>query len=139
MSTVLVQLLLILVMFSEDALDFILDMTASLTLVPYLFAARYALKLTLTRETYQVGRSLRPDMLIAGAATFYTMFLIWAAGWPKLLLSLVLYLPAIVLYWRARRENGDEIFAPYEVAIYALVTLGGIAGLYGVLSGAIVL
>lgn len=139
MSTGLVQLLLLLVLFSEDALDFILDMTASLTLVPYLFAAGYALKLTRTRETYGDGRSLWPDMLIAGAATLYTLFLIWAAGWSKLLLSLVLYLPAIVLYWRARRENGDRVFLPYEVAIYVLVTLGGIAGLYGVLSGAIVL
>jgi len=139
MSTGLVQLLLILVLFSGDALDFILDMTAALTLVPYLFAAGYAFKLTRTRETYGDGRSLRPDMLIAGAATLYTLFLIWAAGWSKLLLSLGFYLPAILLYWRARRENGDRVFAPYEVAIYVFVTLGGIAGLYGVLSGAIVL
>jgi len=138
LSTGLVQLLLILLLFSGNALDFILDMTASLTLVPYLFAAGYALKLTITRDTYEDGRSVRPDMLIAGAATFYTLFLVWAAGWESLLLSLILYLPAVLLYWKARRERGHRLFAPFEAVLYAVVTLGGLAGLYCVFSGAIV-
>ena len=59
----LVQLLLILLLFTSDALDFMLDLTVALSLIPYLLAAAYALKLTITRETYG-------DRRVAGAATW---------------------------------------------------------------------
>ncbi|CAN5837602.1 basic amino acid/polyamine antiporter [soil metagenome] len=76
----LVQLLLILILFTSDALDFMLDLTAALSLIPYLLAAGYMLKLTATRETYEHRKSLVSDMVIAALATFYTLFLIYAAG-----------------------------------------------------------
>ena len=47
MAAGLVQLLLILLLFTSDALDFMLDLTAALALIPYLLAAAYALKLTI--------------------------------------------------------------------------------------------
>ena len=74
MTTGLIQLLLILLLFVSDALDFMLDLTAALSLIPYLLAAGYALKLTVTRETYDDRRSLRTDMVIAAVATIYTLF-----------------------------------------------------------------
>lgn len=76
----LVQLLLILLLFTSDALNFMLDLTSALALIPYLLAAGYALKLTITRETYGDRRSLVPDMVIAALATIYTLFLVYAAG-----------------------------------------------------------
>ena len=51
MSTLLVQLMLVVVMFSENAFNFALDLTSALTLIPFLLAAAYALKLAVTRET----------------------------------------------------------------------------------------
>ena len=80
MASGLVQLLLILLLFTSDALDFMLDLTSALALIPYLLAAGYALKLTITRETYEDRRSLVPDTVIAALATFYTLFLVYAAG-----------------------------------------------------------
>ena len=56
-----------------------LDLTAALSLIPYLLAAAYALKLTLTRETYGGGKFVG-DMVIAAVATVYTLFLIYATG-----------------------------------------------------------
>ena len=47
-----VQLLLIVVLFAEDALNFMLDLCTSLALIPYLLSAAYALKLVITKETY---------------------------------------------------------------------------------------
>src|SRR3954470_8881769 len=87
MAAGLIQLLLILPLFASDALDFMLDLTAALSLIPYLLAAAYALKLTVTRETYGERRSAAGDMVIAAVATVYTLFLIYAAGADKLLLS----------------------------------------------------
>ena len=94
MAAGLISLLLVALLFAADALDFMLDLTAALSLIPYLFAAAYALKLTATRETYGDGKSLVGDMVDRrGLATVYTLFLIYAAGVDKLLLSCILYAP----------------------------------------------
>ena len=137
MSSALVQLLLVLMLFSDHALDSILDMTAALTLVPYLLAAAYALKLTITRDTYQDGRSLVSDMVIAGAATFYALFLIYVAGLDKLLLSCVIYAPAVLLYRQARREHGQRLFSTVEAVLFGVIVLGAVAGVYGLATGTI--
>ena len=137
MAGALVQLLLILLLFTSDALDFMLDLTAALALIPYLLAAGYALKLTVTRETYGDSRSLVPDMVVAGLATFYTLFLLWAAGPDKLLLSCILYAPGALLYVKARRERGVRVFRPFEAVLFAIIVLGAIAGIVSLASGAI--
>ena len=137
MAAGLVQFLLILLIFSDNALDFMLDLTAALALIPYSLAAGYALKLTITRETYSDGKSLVPDMVIAAVATFYTLFLVYAAGWDHLLLSCILYAPGAVLYWMARRQRGLQVFKPAEAVLFGIIVLGAIGGLSGLITGAI--
>jgi arginine:ornithine antiporter / lysine permease len=137
MAAGLVQLLLILLVFSDNALDFMLDLTAALALIPYLLAAGYALKLTITRETYSDGKSLVPDMVIAAVATFYTLFLVYAAGWDHLLLSCILYAPGALLYLMARRQRGLRVFKPAEAVLFGVIVLGAIGGIYGLLTGSI--
>jgi arginine:ornithine antiporter/lysine permease len=133
----LVQLLLILLLFTSEALDFMLDLTSALALIPYLLAAGYALKLTITRETYEDRRSLVPDMVIAGLATFYTLFLVYAAGWDHLLLSCILYAPGALLYFQARRERNLRVFTPAEAVLFGVILVGAVLGLYGLVSGSI--
>ena len=133
----LVQLLLILLLFTSDALDFMLDLTSALALIPYLLAAGYALKLTITRETYEDRRSLVPDAVIAALATFYTLFLVYAAGWDHLLLSCILYAPGALLYWKARRERNLRLFTPAEAVLFGIILLGAIAGVVSLATGAI--
>lgn len=133
----LVQLLLILLLFASEALDFMLDLTAALAVIPYLLAAGYALKLTVTRETYGDRRSLIPDTVIAALATFYTLFLVYAAGWDHLLLSCILYAPGALLYWIARRERGLRVFRPAEAVLFVVILIGAVGGVYGLVSGAI--
>ncbi|MDV3127632.1 APC family permease [Mycobacterium sp. 21AC1] len=135
----LVQLLLILVLFTADALDFMLDLTAALALIPYLLAAAYALKLTITRETYGDRRSLVPDTIVAALATVYTLFLVYAAGWDHLLLSCLLYAPGAVLYVIARRERRRRIFKPAEAVLFGVIVLGAIAAVVSLSTGAIAL
>lgn len=133
----LVQLLLILLLFTYEALDFMLDLTSALALIPYLLAAGYALKLTITRETYEDRRSLVPDTVIAALATFYTLFLVYAAGWDHLLLSCILYAPGALLYWQARRERNLRVFTPAEAVLFGVIVVGAVLGIYGLVSGSI--
>src|SRR6478736_291651 len=76
-----------------------LDLTAALSLIPYLLVA---------------GKSYVPDVAIATVATVYTLFLVYAAGVDKLLLSCILYAPAAALYFKARRERRLRVFRPAE-------------------------
>ena len=137
MAAGLVQLLLILLLFTAEALDFMLDLTAALALIPYLLAAAYALKLAATRETYENGKSLAGDAAIAAVATLYTLFLIYAAGVDKLLLSCILYAPGALLYVLARRERNLRVFRPAEALLFGVIVLGAVAGVVSVATGAI--
>jgi arginine:ornithine antiporter/lysine permease len=137
MAAGLISLLLVALLFAVDALDFMLDLTAALSLIPYLLAAAYALKLTVTRDTYGDGRSLVGDMVIAAVATVYSLFLIYAAGVDKLLLSCILYAPAAALYFKARRERGLRVFKPAEAVLFGVIVLGAVAGVVSLATGAI--
>jgi arginine:ornithine antiporter/lysine permease len=137
MAAGLISLLLVALLFAADALDFMLDLTAALSLIPYLLAAAYALKLTVTRETYDDGKSRVPDMFVAAVATAYTLFLVSAAGVDKLLLSCILYAPAAGLYFKARRERGLRVFRPAEAVLFGVIAIGAVAGVVALASGAI--
>jgi len=137
MAAGLISLLLVALLFAADALDFMLDLTAALSLIPYLLAAAYALKLTITRETYGEGKAHVPDMAIATVATVYTLFLVYAAGVDKLLLSCILYAPAAALYFKARRERGLRVFRPAEAVLFGVILLGAVVGVVSLATGAI--
>ena len=139
LTTILTQVILLAVVFVSDALNFALDLTAALSLIPYLFVAAYALKLAWTRETYEAGTGRQKDLVIAVLATGYTIFLIFAAGPKFLLLSFVIYAPASLLFVMARREQGRRLFSPVELVILAITVVGAAAGIAAVATGAITL
>ncbi len=138
-SSLAVQLLLVVTLFLTDALNFMLDLCAALALIPYFLAAAYALKIGLTGEAYEeVPRRVRTrETIIAGAATAYTLFLIDAAGLKFLLLATVLLAPATLLYVKARSERGRRIFSPTEIVLCAVIVVGGIVGAVGLWTGQI--
>lgn len=140
-SSLAVQGLLALTLVLTDALNFMLDLCASLALLPYFLAAAYALKLGLTGETYEDAppRTRRSQTIVAGIATGYTLFLFDAAGLKFLLLATVILAPATLLYVKARSERGRRIFTPAEMVLCALIVVGGIVGAVGLWTGRITL
>lgn len=138
MSTVLIQLVLLVTLFSEDAFTFTLKLCSALNLVPYMFAAGYLLKLGITRETYDSDPGARgKQTLIAGIATFYTVFLLFAAGIKFLLLSFIIYVPGTILFFMARREQRKRVFSPPELILFVVAIAGAIIGIVGLGSGRI--
>jgi len=93
-----------------------LALDTALSLIPYLFAAGYALKLTITRETYAAAdeSERRRQQIIAAAAVLYSIFLLYAAGLKYLLVASIVYAPGTFLYLWARREQGVRAFQPAE-------------------------
>lgn len=138
MTSVMIQVFLLITLTSDDALNFMLDLCTSLALVPYLLAAAYGLKITVQRDTYEDDPAARKRQLTVSAlATFYTLFLIYAAGGKFLLLSCIIYAPGTILYVMARRENQQRVFKPYELALCAVLVAGGVAGVIGLATGGI--
>ncbi|MEQ6901520.1 basic amino acid/polyamine antiporter [Nocardioides sp. YIM 152588] len=140
-TSLAVQALLAATLFLTDALNFMLDLSTSLALIPYLLAAAYALKLGLTGEGYDgvPAAERRRETVVAGAATAYTIFLFDAAGLKYVLLCTVILAPAALLYVKARSERGRRLFTPTELALCAAILAGGVTGALGLWTGRIAL
>jgi arginine:ornithine antiporter / lysine permease len=138
MTSILIQAALLVTLFSSDAFTFMLKLCSSLSLVPYLLAAAYALKLGASGETYEAQpRNRRKELFVAGLATFYTVFLIFAAGVDFLLLSLIIYAPGTVLFVMSRREQNRRAFSRPELIILTVAVAGAVAGIISLATGAI--
>lgn len=136
MTTVLTQLVLLVTMASENAFDFALNMTSALSLFPFVLAAGYALRLAVTRETYDERPEGRTrELVVAAVATLYTLFLLVAAGPRYMLLALVVYAPGTVLFVMARREQGRRAFSPRETVILAVSVVGAVVGVVALVAG----
>ncbi|MGO4255870.1 basic amino acid/polyamine antiporter [Marmoricola sp. RAF53] len=140
-TSLAIQALLAATLVLTDALNFMLDLSTSLALIPYFLAAAYALKITLTGEAYGdvAPRERTKEAVCAGIATAYTLFLFDAAGLKFLLLATVLLAPATLLYVKARSEHGRRIFSPTEMVLCAVIVVGGVVGAVGLWTGRITL
>jgi arginine:ornithine antiporter/lysine permease len=134
----LVQLFLITTIFSDDAFTFTLKLCSSLSLIPYLLVAAYALKLVRTRETYDVTpQDIGKDTIISALATIYTAFALYAGGLKFVLFSCIIYAPGTILYIRARRHAGQPPFSAAERTLFGVIVLGAIVGVVALATGLI--
>ncbi len=135
----LVQVFLILTLFASEAFSLALKMTSAMNLIPYFFCAAYALKIASNGESYErdPARMRRNDLILAGIATIYTAFLIWAGGLDFVLLSAVLYALGTVMYFIARREQRAATFTRLETAVFVIVVAGGVLAIYALATGRI--
>ncbi len=136
MSSLLVQLVLIATLFSDDAFTFALSLCSHLSLIPYFLSAAFLLKLARTRETYADDPGdLGKDTVVALLASTYTIFLLFAAGLKFLLLGFIIYAPGTLLYRMTRREQGKQLFTPPEWILFAVSVVGAIVGVHGLVTG----
>ena len=137
LTNIVIQIFLLVSWFAEYAFTLALKMTSSMTLIPYLLVAAYGLKLAWTGETYQTdGRERVVDWTRSAVATVYAAAMIFAGG-KFLLLSALLYAPGTVLYVLSRREQRKAVFTTPEGVIFGAILVAAVAGLYGLVSGAI--
>jgi arginine:ornithine antiporter / lysine permease len=121
----MVQLFLVLTLFSEASYLALISLSTAMILVPYLFSAAYGLALTWRGEGVRTAHH-RSDTSVAALATVYCLWLLYAAGFKYLLLSALLYAPGVLLYGWAKRQRHERVFTVWEWAI--LVGLLALAG-----------
>ena len=133
-----VQLFLILTLFARYAFTLALELTSSMTLIPFFLVAAYAVQLAWKGETYETEPNRRRrDLTLAGIALFYTAWLLWAAGLKFLLLSAVIYGPGTVLFFLARREQHTYVFTPRERIAFAAALVAAVVAIIKLASGSI--
>ncbi|ONG54033.1 arginine-ornithine antiporter [Pseudoroseomonas deserti] len=140
LSNIVVQAIIISTWWSSDAFSLMLNLTSAMSLIPYLLVAAFGVLIARRAEAY-VTRSeeRRRDLVFAGIATAYTVFMILAGGLTYVLLSCVLYGPGTALYVWARREQGRRLFTPIEWLIFLVVMVGCLLGIHGLATGSITL
>ncbi|MFO1422067.1 MAG: basic amino acid/polyamine antiporter [Candidatus Competibacteraceae bacterium] len=137
-TNILVQVFLIVTLFAQEAFNLALDLTSAKTLIPYVLVAAYAVKLTVTRETYGPGSTGRGlDMTWAVLATLYAFFMIVAGGLKFVLLSCIIFAPGTLLFIFARREQQRRMFTPAEWVLFLVILAGAVVGIYGLATGTI--
>ena len=138
LTNIVVQVFLIVTMFTEYAFVLALELTSALTLIPYLLVAAYGLKLAYTGETYEQDPGLRKkELIIAGVATFYAVLMIYAGGLKYILLSALIYLPSTILYYRARTSMNLPVFAKSETVLFGVIVVGAVIAIWSLVTGQI--
>lgn len=127
MSTLLVQVLLIVVLFSTNAFNVALSLTSAFALIPYVLTAGYGLRVALADARSAPSLRVAGAVVVAVCATGYTIFLLAAAGGQYLLLATLVLVPGTLLFALARRRNDERVFTPWEGAVFAVAGAAAIA------------
>ena len=136
LTNAMVQLFLIITLFSASTYLSLIYLATSMILVPYLWSAAYGFLLAVRAETYENALAERKkDLIIGGVALIYAIWLIYAGGLKYLLLSALLYAPGAILFAKAKRESGQPVFTNIEKVIFAAVIIGALVAAYGLYDG----
>jgi arginine:ornithine antiporter/lysine permease len=138
MTNIVVSLFIISTYFSQDAFNFMLDMTSVTSLLPYLLVAGYGVLIAQRGEGYEETPKERiRDQIFAWIAVLYTLVMFVAAGLKYLLLLAVLLIPGTILYVWARREQNARLFTGVELVIFGIALVAALVGVWGLITGTI--
>ncbi|MHA6577254.1 arginine-ornithine antiporter [Pseudomonas yamanorum] len=136
LTNAMVQIFLVITLFSASTYLSLIYLATSMILVPYLWSAAYALLLAVRGETYENALAERKkDLFIGAIALIYAVWLLYAGGTKYLLLSALLYAPGAILFAKAKHELGKPIFTNVEKLIFAAVVIGALVAAYGLYDG----
>lgn len=94
-----IQFCLLMILFTGESYNALVLLSTSMILVPYFLVGAYLVKIAFNqRLSWKI-------MLTGIGASIYGLWLIYAAGLDTLLLSSILYLPGLLLFFYTRRKT----------------------------------
>ena len=133
----MVQLFLILTMFSQASYLALISLSTAMILIPYLFSAIFGLCVAWRNQQPNIKSTTKPstgDTTIAGIASVYCVWLLYAAGLKYLMLSALLYIPGTFLYIWAKKQRAERTFTKTEFIILAAILCLAIIAAYMLIS-----
>ena len=120
LTNAMVQLFLIITLFSKASYLALISLSTAMILLPYLFNAVYGLSLAAKGEG-SASAKRAGDTPVAAIAAVYCVWLLYAAGLKYLLLSAVLYALGAGVYIVAKKQRAEQPFTGQEWGYLALV------------------
>jgi len=126
----MVQLFLVVTLFSKASYLALISLSTAMILIPYLFSAVYGLMLAWRKEGADSAKFGRSDAAVASLATVYCLWLLYAAGLKYMMLSALLYAPGAVLYLVAKKQRAERPFTDRELVILAILAVLAVVATY---------
>jgi arginine:ornithine antiporter / lysine permease len=132
LTNAMVQLFLLVALFSKASYLALISLSTAMILVPYLFSAVYGLLVawrgakasTATTAKAAPQAAARPlDTVVAAIATAFCVWLLYAAGLKYLLLSALLYAPGSALYVIVKKQHHQRPVTTREYVFLAALLL----------------
>ncbi|GJH42925.1 basic amino acid/polyamine antiporter [Pasteurella canis] len=125
-TNIVVQFCLILVLMTGKSYNALLLISTSMILVPYLLIGAYLLKLSIQQNS---AWHIKLTGLIA---SIYGLWILYAAGLNYLLLSVLLYVPGIVIYLYSRYQHQGKTLQlkTNEKVLLCIIAVAFIFALY---------
>jgi arginine:ornithine antiporter/lysine permease len=134
----LIQLFLVLSLFSRSAYEFFYSIASVAILPPYVLSGAYSLRLAMKGETYTRGdRARNKDMIIGLLATAYGIWLVYAAGLSFLLMTAILFVPGILVFAVGRRQAGGPLFGLGDALIAVVIVVLAVLAVWLIVQGTI--
>jgi arginine:ornithine antiporter/lysine permease len=130
LSNGLIQVFLLLVLVNSGSYTGLVLLAASMSLVPYFLSTAFGVQLAWRGQAYagEPGARWR-DFVVALLASAYALWLVYAGGLDNLLLSVLLYVPGVVLFAFTRHQRGEKVFTRWEWALFGAILVVAIATL----------
>ncbi len=130
----MVQIFLLVTLFSKASYLALISLSTAMILLPYLFSAIYGVVVS-ARGEGAANTQRSADLPIAGLATVYCLWLLYAAGPKYLLLGALLYAPGAAVYIWARKQRAERAFKGFEIGILAALLLMAVVAAYLLATG----
>lgn len=115
---------LISMLFTKSAYHFAFSLAASAILYPYTFSAFYQVKYTIEHKL-----TATPKQWIIGIlASIYAIWLVYASGIDYLLLTMLLYIPGIIVYVVVQKNNQKRL-TQFDYIFFSLIVILALIGL----------
>ncbi len=133
-TNLIIEVFLVIMLFSESTYQFFYALSAGMILLPYLLSAAYFAKVAFTEADSFKGKLGVPVLVwrvFAVLGVIYSVFLAWASGAVGVTLMSILYAPGILLYIKGKKERSqpflentlDRVVAAV-ILIAAVVSIG---------------
>ena len=140
-TSILMQLAMLMVYFSNNAWNTMLSITGVMVLPAYLASTAYLWKISERKELLSENKDLQISTkyaLLSGIfGVIFSIWLIYAAGLQYLLMSIIFLALGIPVYVWSRKERGQRAFTKAEIVGASIIACVAIIATAMISSGAI--